>query len=119
LRGEERRVLRERYAEPVLEGFHDWMERQRGQLLPKSPEGKALNYAFSNWEALRRYAQDGDLEIDNNAAGSRRIRSTNCTNCCLPTGRRPRLDPPRPPRRNILCGGINMGSQDAYESLLG
>jgi hypothetical protein len=68
LRGEERRALRERYSEPVLEEFHGWLERQRGQVLPKSPEGVALNYALSNWQALRRYARDGDLEIDNNAA---------------------------------------------------
>jgi hypothetical protein len=68
LRGDERRALRERYSEPVLEEFHGWMERQRGQVLPKSPEGAALNYALSNWEALCRYTEDGDLEIDNNAA---------------------------------------------------
>ena len=70
LRGEERRVLRERYSEPVLEEFHGRLERQRGQVLPKSPEGVALNYALSNWQALRRYARDGDLEIDNNAANA-------------------------------------------------
>ena len=68
LRGEERRALRERYSEPVLEEFHGWLERQRGQVLPKSPEGVALKYVLSNWQALRRYARDGDLEIDNNAA---------------------------------------------------
>lgn len=68
LRAEERRALRGRYSEPVLEEFHNWLERQRGQVLPKSPEGAALNYALSNWKALRRYTEDGDLEIDNNAA---------------------------------------------------
>jgi hypothetical protein len=31
-------------------------------------EGAALGYALSNWTALCRYVEDGDLEIDNNAA---------------------------------------------------
>jgi hypothetical protein len=36
--------------------------------LPKSPEGQAIAYALSNWKALVRYSEDGDLEIDNNGA---------------------------------------------------
>jgi len=32
----------------------------------KSPEGQAIAYALSNWAALVRYCEDGDLEIDNN-----------------------------------------------------
>jgi len=37
-------------------------------VLPKSPEGQASSYALSNWKALTRYCEDGDLEIDNNGA---------------------------------------------------
>ena len=37
-------------------------------MLPKSPEGQAISYALSNWKALIRYSEDGDLEIDNNGA---------------------------------------------------
>ena len=37
-------------------------------MLPKSPEGQAIAYALSNWQALVRYSEDGDLEIDNNGA---------------------------------------------------
>ena len=36
--------------------------------MPKSPDGQAIAYALSNWEALIRYTEDGDLEIDNNGA---------------------------------------------------
>jgi transposase len=68
LRGEEREALRRRYSVPVLAEFHAWLERERPSVLPKSPEGVALHYALSNWASLRRYAEDGDLEIDNNAA---------------------------------------------------
>ena len=37
-------------------------------MLPKSPIGQAIAYTLSNWDALVRYCQDGDLEIDNNGA---------------------------------------------------
>ena len=37
-------------------------------MLPKSPEGEAIAYTLSNWKALTRYSDDGDLEIDNNRA---------------------------------------------------
>ncbi len=36
--------------------------------MPKSPIGVAVGYALSNWRALVRYLEDGDLEIDNNPA---------------------------------------------------
>jgi len=66
--GSERLALRQRYAVPVLEHFQQHLERVRLCVLPKSPEAIAVGYALSNWEALCRYTQDGDLEIDNNAA---------------------------------------------------
>ncbi len=36
--------------------------------MPKCPEGTAISYTLSNWDALVRYCDDGDLEIDNNGA---------------------------------------------------
>jgi hypothetical protein len=36
--------------------------------LPKSPLGKALVYARNQWEAFRRYTEDGRLTIDNNVS---------------------------------------------------
>lgn len=68
LRGAERQALRQAHAVPVLEEFRLWLGRERERVLPKSPEGMAIHYALSNWEALCRYTEDGDLEIDNNAA---------------------------------------------------
>ena len=44
------------------------MEKEQRQVLPKSPEAQAISYALSNWKALTRYCEDGDLEIDNNGA---------------------------------------------------
>ena len=65
---EERFALRQRYAVPVLDQFQEFLERERARVLPKSPEGMAIAYALSNWTALRRYTDDGDLAIDNNGA---------------------------------------------------
>jgi hypothetical protein len=68
LDGEGRLALRQAKSVPILDDIKAYLEREQPQLLPKSPEGQAIAYALSNWEALIRYAEDGDLEIDNNGA---------------------------------------------------
>ena len=61
-------VLRQAKSKPILEDIHTYLEREQPQVLPKSPEGQAIAYTLSNWNALTRYREDGDLEIDNNGA---------------------------------------------------
>jgi len=68
LRGEARRALRQKKSKPILDDIHTYLEREQPHVLPKSPEGEAIAYTLSNWTALTRYCQDGDLEIDNNGA---------------------------------------------------
>jgi len=68
LKGESRRALRQKKSKPILDDIHTYLERERSQVLPKSPEGEAIAYTLSNWKALIRYCEDGDLEIDNNGA---------------------------------------------------
>jgi transposase len=63
-----RRALRQAKSKPILEDIHAYLERQQPQVLPKSPEGQAIAYTLSNWKALTRYCEDGDLEIDNNGS---------------------------------------------------
>ncbi|MGC2658699.1 MAG: transposase [Bryobacteraceae bacterium] len=53
-------------ARPILEKLHQYLLDIQLEILPKSPEGRALRYALKNWTALTRYADDGHLEIDNN-----------------------------------------------------
>jgi hypothetical protein len=65
---DERLALRQRYAAPVLLEFRNFLERERARVLPKSPQGMAMAYTLSNWAALGRYTEDGDLAIDNNGA---------------------------------------------------
>jgi hypothetical protein len=68
LPADERRSLRQDHAVPVLDGFALWMHEESPRVLPKSPLGEAFTYARLQWQALRRYTEDGDLEIDNNIA---------------------------------------------------
>jgi transposase len=63
-----RRALRQAKSKPILEDIHAYLEGEQSQVLPKSPEGQAIAYTLSNWKALTRYCEDGDLEIDNNGA---------------------------------------------------
>jgi len=68
LESEQRRALREAKARPILNDIKAYLEREQLLVLPKSPIGEATAYALSNWQALTRYCEDGDLEIDNNGA---------------------------------------------------
>lgn len=63
---EERLALRQRDSRPVLEKLHGYLLEIQIEVLPKSPEGRAVRYSLKNWTALNRYCEDGDLEIDNN-----------------------------------------------------
>jgi len=64
----QRQALRQARSRPILADINAYLERERPQVLPKSPIGQAIGYTLSNWDALVRYCEDGDLEIDNNGA---------------------------------------------------
>jgi len=68
LKGEARRVLRQEKSKRILDDIRAYLQREQPQVLPKSPEGEAIAYTMSNWKALTRYLDDGDLAIDNNGA---------------------------------------------------
>ena len=67
LRAEERLKLRQRLSAPVMEKLHRYLLEIREEVLPKSPAAQAVRYTLNQWDALTRYLQDGDLEIDNGA----------------------------------------------------
>jgi len=64
----QRRQMRQDLAVPILNQFHQWLEEQRREVLPKSPLAEALGYALNNWTALVRYTEAGFLAIDNNVS---------------------------------------------------
>ena len=63
---EARLELRQRESRPILDKLHGYLLEMQAEVLPKSPEGRAVRYTLKNWTALHRYSEDGDLEIDNN-----------------------------------------------------
>ena len=63
-----RRELRAREANPVLDKIGAYLAELVRTTLPKSSLRKAVNYARNQWEALRRYTEDGHLTIDNNVS---------------------------------------------------
>lgn len=65
---EERRAQRQARAGPLLDEIKAWMTATAIRLSAKSELAAAIRYATSRWPALTRYRDDGDLEIDNNAA---------------------------------------------------
>jgi transposase len=67
LAAEDRLRLRQLQSRSILDKLRNYLEEIRVEVLPKSPEGRAVRYTLKNWTALTRYAEDGHLAIDNNA----------------------------------------------------
>jgi transposase len=61
-----RRKLRASEANPVLDKIEAYLAELAPTALPKSSLAKAVAYSRNQWEALRRYTDDGRLTIDNN-----------------------------------------------------
>ena len=68
LSAQQRFALRQRVSARLLKRLHTYLQQLQQQILPKSPAGAAVRYALNQWEALTRFLQDGELEIDNGAA---------------------------------------------------
>jgi transposase len=99
---EVRKAIRQARAKPLLANLRNWLEATIAKLSRKSDTAAAIRYALSRWPALTRYVDDGQLEIDNNAA-ERALR-------VVALG-----------RKNVLFAGSNAGGERAaaIDSLLG
>ena len=62
-----RLVLRQSRAKPIADALHAWLLAQRQTLAKADITAKAIDYSLSNWRALTRYLDDGNVPIDNNA----------------------------------------------------
>ena len=67
IKAEDRLHLRQLQSPPILDKLRNYLGEIQAEILPKSPEGRAVRYTLKNWTALTRYCEDGDLAIDNNA----------------------------------------------------
>lgn len=56
---EEVHAARQTYAVPILDEFGGWLAAQQPHV---------LTYTLHQWDALRRYCEDGELSIDNNVS---------------------------------------------------
>jgi hypothetical protein len=56
LTGEARKGLHQAKSLPILKDINIYMEREQPNVLPNSPEGIAMSYTLSNWDALVRFA---------------------------------------------------------------
>jgi len=63
-----RRELRAYESNPVLDRIEAYSAELAPSVLPKSSLAKAVTYARNQWQALRRYTEDGRLTIDNNVS---------------------------------------------------
>jgi transposase len=57
-----RRALRQTKSVPILADLRAYLISEQPKVLPKSPEGQAISYTLSNWEALRRGWRAGDRQ---------------------------------------------------------
>lgn len=97
-----RKTIRQARARPLLDSMNTWLEATLAKLSRKSATAAGIRYPLSRWSALTRYVDDGQLEIDNNAA-ERALRVVALR------------------RKNFLFAGSNAGGERAAAiySLLG
>lgn len=65
---DERERIRKSEAIPILDALYAYLMHQSHTLAPSSNSAKAVNYTLKRWSSLIRYANSGDLPIDNNPA---------------------------------------------------
>ena len=68
LSDEERKQKRQELARPIMEHLKAWMETEGLKFSERSLMGKAVTYAYTRWDNMMRYLEDGTIQIDNNLA---------------------------------------------------
>jgi transposase len=64
---EERFQLRQEKSKPLIEQFEAWLEEKAPTILPKSSLGLAFEYTRKRKVGLKKFLEDGRLEIDTNS----------------------------------------------------
>ena len=65
---DERREKRLELSKPIMEAMKLWMEMEGVKYSESSQIGKAITYAYTRWDNMMRYLEDGRLLLDNNLA---------------------------------------------------
>jgi hypothetical protein len=67
---------------PVRERLAVYLRVQKDGALPGSRYGQTIGSVLNHWDELRRFAEDGHLEMDDNTAGrTLRLCAIICKNC--------------------------------------
>ena len=65
---DERKAKRQELSKPIMEALKMWMETEGVKYSEGSQTGKAITYAYTRWDNMMRYLEDGMLLLDNNLA---------------------------------------------------
>jgi transposase len=65
---DERKAARQERSVPVVDRLMAYLREQKDGALPKSMYAQAIAYVLNRPDEMRRYTEDGRLEIDNNAS---------------------------------------------------
>lgn len=65
---DERKAKRMELAKPVMLAMRQWMETEGVKYSGSSEIGKAVTYAYTRWDNMMHYLDDGRLLLDNNLA---------------------------------------------------
>ena len=61
---EERKAKRQQLARPIMEAMKQWMETEGVKYSESSEIGKAITYAYTRWDNMMHYLDDGRLLLD-------------------------------------------------------
>jgi len=65
---QERKAKRQELAKPIMDSMKMWMETEGIKYSGSSLIGQAVTYAYTRWDNMTRYLEDGRIKIDNNLA---------------------------------------------------
>jgi hypothetical protein len=82
---EERRLVRQQKSRPLADGFEVWLRAKLRLISQKIKLAEAIRYAFSRWQGLTRFIDEGRIESDNNTVEDQFVASSSVarTGCLL------------------------------------
>jgi transposase len=63
----ERLAVRQAESKPLVDALRIWFDAQIAKLPARGPMAEAIRYALNHWDGLRRFLEEGRIEIDSNS----------------------------------------------------
>ena len=64
---EHRLAVRRAESRPLIDDLHAWFTVQLPKLPGRGPTAEAIRYAMNHWDGLKKFLEDGRIELDNNS----------------------------------------------------